>query len=128
MLGWAAEIHSAKFRSPPMPDRRRPLSVFTKAILRNWGDAMTGRQSAPFVILGAVAFLGGFFNIPYLNSEPLKTFVLFGQFSIVAIALFYTFFRVWRDEYTKKVELEERMLPEIGLHINALNRGILEIP
>jgi len=104
------------------------LLIFAMGVVRHWGDAMTGRQSAPFVVLGGIAFVRGFFEIPYLNSEPLKKFVLFGQFVIVAIALFYSFYWVWRDEFLEKTALRERLLPTIDIFINQQNRGILEIP
>src|SRR4051794_25664129 len=96
---------------------KRPLRTFVRGVARHWGDAMTGRQSAPLVVLGAIAFIAGFFDIAHLT-DPLKNFIIYGQFTIVAIALFYSFYWVWRDEYDEKAALQDTIAPRIDIYVN----------
>ena len=93
----------------------RPISVFGRAFFPKWGDAMTGRFSAPLVVIASIAAVVGIFAGVSSGFTLLNKGLAVSPVFLVLACGVVTVYRVWRAEYECRLELIQRLTPVVSV-------------
>ncbi len=92
---------------------KKPIFVFVRTVLPHWGDLMTGRYSAPIVVLAGGACLIGLFGTARSGFNFLNRVLVFSPLSLVLIGGLVAVYLTWKYEYEKNLEWKEKFRPKL---------------
>ena len=96
-----------------MAIRNTPFWTFLSAVIPQWGDAMTGRFSAPLVVLSAVIYLGAVFGVTLSGNSLLNKILIVGPLVLLLAGGVYAVYKVWRIEYERNLDWKAKFTPTV---------------